>query len=69
MANVNQENGNSKLRYVGTISFYVEADNDIEATKALQRHCDDLNKQHDCKATAETLTQTTFGKIGGRKVF
>lgn len=69
MANLVEQNQTTKLRYVGTISFYVEAENDIEATKALQKHCDDLNKQYDCKATTETLTQTIFGKIGGRKVF
>ncbi len=69
MANLIEQNQTTKLRYVGTISFYVEAENDIEATKELQRHCDDLNKKHDCKATTEGLTQTTFGKIGGRKVF
>lgn len=68
MANVSQEN-EKKNRYVVEISFYMYADNDKECISNALKHCHELNKLEDCRATVDKITESKFGKNQTRKVY
>ena len=58
-----------KKRYVVTISFFMYAEDDKDIMREASNYTSQLNKDQDCRATVESITQSQFGKLGTRKVF
>lgn len=58
-----------KKRYVVTVSFFMYGKDDKHVIQNATDYANKLNKEHDCRATVESITQSQFGKLGTRKVF
>ena len=58
-----------KNRYVVTVSFFMYAEDDKAIMREASNYTSQLNKDHDCRATVECITQSQYGKLGTRKVF
>ena len=58
-----------KKRYVVTVSFFMYAEDDKAIMREASNYTSQLNKDHDCRATVECITQSQYGKLGTRKVF
>ncbi len=58
-----------KKRYVVTVSFFMYAEDDKAIMREASNYTSQLNKEQDCRATVECITQSQYGKLGTRKVF
>ena len=58
-----------KKRYVVTVSFFMYAEDDKAIMREASNYTSQLNKDQDCRATVEGITQSQYGKLGTRKVF
>ena len=66
--NIVQQTENNK-RYVVTVSFYMHAEDDKQVISQALKHCHELNKREDCRASVDGIIESKFGKIGQRKVY
>ena len=55
-------------RYVGSVEFYLFADNDLEAVQKLKKIANEQAKKNDDSCNALRLVEQPIGKIGFRQV-
>lgn len=58
-----------KKRYVVTVSFYMDAEDDKQVIAEANKYTMNLNHQKDCRASVDGIVESQFGKIGHRKVY
>lgn len=58
-----------KNRYIVEVSFYIYAENDLDAIEQAQKFADEQNHQQDNNCSVEAITHNNFGSLTPRKVY